>query len=432
MEGLWMTDKISDVLAHSRPLTAQEEIYWRLTYNDQIHPVLAAEVRGQTTIAQWREALDIVQRHHPLLQVAIEMPDSDNRYFQPMFVRRGDAIIPLRSEVDGGERTIEDEIERELATPFLSGEAPLARVVLLHAPERTVFILAISHSIADGMSALFLIRDVLTAVAGRTLDTIALFPSAEELLGVAPAKPIEAPLDVNETSINAGRRPTVILHSLSIEATADLVATARAHGSTVHAALAAAFVLAMRRLAPQFQIAPLRMISPANTRSELDAPNCLGLYFTSPQSSFEPAHTSKFWDIALQARADIASSSSRDALLGATEAMQSLTKQGLSNHDAAAMLKDAFAMDILLTNLARTPFASNFGELSLERMWGPAVLAGLEHTQTVGVITTNDQLSLTLTSRHPLPHLLEMAVSILADECSQQSASRRFDVGVRV
>jgi hypothetical protein len=428
-----MIDKISDVPAHSRPLTAQEEIYWRLTYNDQIHPVLSAEVRGQTTIAQWRMALDTVQRHHPLLQVAIEMPDSDNKYFQPMFVPREGAIIPLRSKAaGGGERTIEDEIERELATPFLSGEAPLARVVLLHAPERTVFILAISHSIADGMSALFLIRDVLTAVAGRTLDTIALFPSAEELLGVAPAKPIEAPLDVNETSINAGRRPTVILHSLSIEATADLVATARAHGSTVHAALAAAFVLAMRRLAPQFQIAPLRMISPANTRSELDAPNCLGLYFTSPQSSFEPAHTSKFWDIASQARADIASSSSRDALLGATEAMQSLTKQGLSNHDAAAMLKGAFAMDILLTNLARTPFASNFGELSLERMWGPAVLAGLEHTQTVGVITTNDQLSLTLTSRHPLPHLLEMAVSILADECSQQSASRRFDVGVRV
>jgi hypothetical protein len=414
-----MIDKISDVPAHSRPLTAQEEIYWRLTYNDQIHPVLAAEVRGQTTIAQWRMALDTVQRHHPLLQVAVEMPDSDNKYFQPMFVPRGGAIIPLRSEAGGGERTIEDEIERELATPFLSGEAPMARGVLLLAPERTVFILAISHSIADGMSALFLIQDVLTAVAGRPLDTIATSPSAEELLGVAPAGPNEATLDVNNTSINAGRKPTVILRSLSIEATAKLAATVRAHGSTVHAALAAAFVLAMRRLAPQFQIAPLRVISPVSTRSELDAPNGLGLYFTSPQSSFEPAHATNFWDIASQARADIVASSSRNALVDATAVMQSLTRQGLSNRDAAAMLKGAFAMDMLLTNLGRIPFASNFGKLSLERVWGPAVLGGLEDTQTVGVVTTNNQLSLTLTSHHPLPHLLETAISILADQCSQ-------------
>jgi hypothetical protein len=266
---------------------------------------------------------------------------------------------------------------------------------------------------------LILIHDVLTAVAGRPLDKIAMSPSAEELLGVAPARPNEAPLDANNTSINAGRKPTVVLRSLSIEATLELAATVRAHGSTVHAALAAAFVLAMRRLTPHFQVAPLRMISPVNTRSELDAPNGLGLYFASPQSSFEPANATNFWDIASQARADIVASSSRDALVGSTAAMRSLTRQGLSNRDAAAMLKDAFAMDILLTNLGRTPFASNFGKLSLERVWGPAVLAGLEDTQTVGVITTNDQLSLTLTSRHPLPHLLEMAVSILADECSQ-------------
>jgi hypothetical protein len=40
-----------------RPLTAQEEIYWQLTYTDQIHGVRAAHVTGVTTPKQWRSAL---------------------------------------------------------------------------------------------------------------------------------------------------------------------------------------------------------------------------------------------------------------------------------------------------------------------------------------------------------------------------------------
>jgi hypothetical protein len=104
-------------------------------------------------------------------------------------------------------------------------------------------------------------------------------------------------------------------------ATRELVGAARANGSTVHAALAAAFVLSMRRLASRFKTDPVRIISPVNTRAELGAGNALGMYFTSPQSSFEPSNAKSFWDIAAQARADIATSSSREALLGATAAM---------------------------------------------------------------------------------------------------------------
>ena len=410
-------NKASHEFDRSRPLTAQEEIYWRLTYTDQIHPVLAAEVKGCTTVEQWRTALDVVQRRHPLLRFAIQMPNADNQYTQPMFVPGQTESIPLRVEQGGGERSIEKEMERELATPFLAGEAPLARSVLLHEPERCVFILAISHSIADGISALLLIRDVLSVLAGQLLDLLTMPPSAEELLGVAPAVPPRAASEISKVSIYAGRKPTVMLRSLSVEATKKLSATARARGSTVHAALAAAFVQAMRQQESKFQFAPVRMISPVNTRAQLAAGDALGLYFSSPQSTFTPVEGTSFWDIASQARADISDGSSRDALLGATAAMQSLTKQSLSNDDAAALLKGAFAMDILLTNLGRIPYPSAFGKLSVETVWGPAVLGGLK-VQAVGVATTNDRLCLTLTSRNPLPNLLETVTSILEDECS--------------
>jgi hypothetical protein len=71
-------------------------------------------------------------------------------------------------------------------------------------------------------------------------------------------------------------------------------------------------------------------------------------------------------------------------------------------------------MDLLLSNLGRVPYNLEFGDLILETIWGPAVLGGLDDTQAVGVVTTGDRLCLTLTSRHPLPNLLETAISILA------------------
>ena len=182
-----MVSEAADTQVRSRPLTAQEEIYWRLTYTDQIHPVLAAEVKGRSSVSQWRAALDSVQCRHPLLQVGIEMPGEGKNNRQPVFVPRSSERIPLRAELrDADEAAIALEIQRELATPFVSGIAPLARAVLLHGSERSVFLLAISHSIADGMSALIFIHDVLAVLSGKSLEPLPMPASAEELLGLPP------------------------------------------------------------------------------------------------------------------------------------------------------------------------------------------------------------------------------------------------------
>jgi protoporphyrinogen oxidase len=73
-----------------------------------------------------------------------------------------------------------------------------------------------------------------------------------------------------------------------------------------------------------------------------------------------------------------------------------------------------------LTTLTTGCYASDFEELSLERVWGPAVLAGLQDTQTVGVVTTNGQLCLTLTSRHLVPFLVETAIDIMTDQLDRK------------
>ena len=410
-----MSSELIDTSARSRALTAQEEIYWRLTYNDQIHFVVAAEIEGHTEVKQWKDALDSVQRRHPLLRVGVEMPGRGNGRHNPFFVPK-EAVIPMRVEALGsGEGLVAVQMQRQLAIPFVAGVAPLARATLLHAPERSIIVLALCHSIADGMSGLFLLRDLLSALSGQSLEALAMPASAEELLGVAPGISALVPADEYHPAGNVGREPRVLLRSLSEELTRQLVDSARRHRSTVHGALAAAFVQALRQLAPSFETNPVRMISPVNTRTELGGGDALGMYFTSPQLSFQPNCSETFWDIASNTLSGMAMSSARASLLEATAAMQALTKPGLSNAAAASMLEQAFAMDILLSNLGRIPFSRHFEHLFVQSVWGPAVLGG-ESTQAVGVITTGDQLCLTLTSRHPIERLLDTAIDVLAEQ----------------
>ena len=55
----------------------------------------------------------------------------------------------------------------------------------------------------------------------------------------------------------------------------------------------------------------------------------------------------------------------------------------------------------MVSNLGVLPFASRFGKVTLKALWGPAVLAGLEGEQTIGVATVNDAICLLHTSHTP-------------------------------
>lgn len=101
-----------------------------------------------------------------------------------------------------------------------------------------------------------------------------------------------------------------------------------------------------------------------------------------------------------------------------TKAMQGMTSAGLTKAAAADMFNHSFGVDVLLTNLGHTPYSSRFGHLRLECLW-TSVLGGLPHMQTVGASSTNDRLCLLLTSREPIPELLETARAILSDICEQ-------------
>jgi len=400
-----------------RSLTAHEEIYWLLNWNSPIHPVLAAHVTGSTTPEEWRTALDLLQQRHPLLSVSIDAVNGS----RPFFNHPVQAPIPLRIVPDESVPRWEAEVERELAVPFVPGESPLLRAVLIHQTDRSIIVLAACHSIADGTSIQLLFRDLLMAMAGEPLEPLGFPRSEEELLGLRPLAPgLGSTEDLSSAPINNAGPPTVSSLQLTRSLTQKLISLTRQEGTTVHGALAAAFVFAMRQQAPEFLASPVRIISPVNTRSVLGAQQECGIYFTSPQASFDPRSGLSFWEIARSTRQGIVEASTREVLTAVTNFMQGMIGNVLTKAAAAETLHHAFAMDILLSNLGKTPFESTFGHLKLESLWGPAVLGSLRRVQTVGAATTNGFLCLLLTSYEPIPLLLQTAETILSDICAQQ------------
>jgi Condensation domain len=149
-----------------RALGAREHMFWLMNQKHPVHLTVTAEVKGITKAQSWRDALDAVQRRHPILSTSIKL----NVEGQPSLYQVDAAPIPLRV-VDGSiQEHWELELDREMALPFTP--EPLIRTVLIHKPQSAVLILVAHHAIADGMSLVFLIRDLLQVLSGGQMAAL--------------------------------------------------------------------------------------------------------------------------------------------------------------------------------------------------------------------------------------------------------------------
>ena len=246
-----------------RPLGSFEEFFWLIDQNRPVHFALAAQVQGPTTAGQWRGALDLVQRRHPFLSVFIGTNGSSH----PHFVQETTAAIPLRVvQKNNAVQRWESEMERELSIPFDPRHAPLVRAVLLHEANQAVFILVAHHSIADGLSIAFVIRDLLRALSGNPIDLLTVLPAHEEILGVTRSHAVQAEPS-KDSNTTAPARPAIYLREensrplikglrLTPELTGKLRERARQEGTTVHGALSSALALSCWETNPELRTEP--------------------------------------------------------------------------------------------------------------------------------------------------------------------------------
>jgi hypothetical protein len=418
-----------------RPLGAGEELMWLLDLSSRIHFALVAEVEGRTTVEVWRAALDALQRRHPLLSVCIDSNHSQIPHFRHV---EGEPI-PLRV-VETVEMRWERELERELHTQFDPRQAPLMRAVLLCQESKAVFILVAHHSIADGFSLAFAIRDVLEALSGQPLDRLPLMPSREEIFGLPRGRSTEDRTAGQSSaavaaSLATAKRdapaPQVQRLSLVPFLTSMLQNRAKEEGTTVHGALCAALVLAGRQIDFGWHDNPLRVRSSVSIRSLLKLEEHCMLAIGGGEVTVDPEATTKFWELARFMKSELSGVQTREGAALPLNAAHRAVLSGVDAQRAPHLLKRAFGGQAMVTNLGRLSFDTVFGRLRLESLWGPAVLRGVEGEQTIGAATINGSLNLLHTSYAPLPALLMNIEAVLIKACALEPYFATWSRAVR-
>jgi len=376
----------------TRPLGAGEELMWFLDLSSRIHFALAAEVEGRTTVVE---------------------------------------IVEMRWE---------RELERELRTQFDPRQAPLMRAVLLYQESKAVLILVAHHSIADGFSLAFAIRDVLKALSGQPLDRLPLMPSREEIFGLPRGTSTEAgPASQSSAAVAASlasekrEAPVPQIQRLSLVPflTSMLQSRAREEGTSVHGALCAALVLAGRQIDRGWHDNPLRVRSSVSIRSLLGLEEHCMLAIGGGEVTVDPETTAKFWELARTMKSELSGVQTREGAALPLNAAHRAVLSGMDAQNAPHLLKRAFGGQAMVTNLGRLQFDTSFGRLRLESLWGPAVLRGIEGEQTIGAATINGSLNLLHTSYAPLPALLRNIEEVLIKACALEPYFATWSRAVR-
>jgi len=415
--------EIRDVSSAVRPLGALEQLFLLIDKNSPVHFAMTAEILGRTRIDDWRRALDRVQERHSMLSTAIGGAPG-----AVPWLRKGAVFsIPLRVVYGDPRELWKEEVSGELESTFELNQSPLVRAVLVHAPESAAITLIAHHSIADGMSLAYALRDTVSALAGNPLEILPPRPAMEEIFQELHLDPDTAQAESSDPGSaqpapgtwrkRDGSRPKIRALRLSPALTAEITERAREEATTVHAALCAALSIAGSRTGPSWGDNPVRITSPVNIRRILGVADDCGI-FISAALSVSDASSTAFWDIARKVKTDIAPSRTPSGVRAVVAQIEQFIERDPSVSEAADFAAVAFAAEAMVTNLGRVPFDSKFSDLEIQAIWGPCVLRGFENDHTIGVATVNGCLCLAHTSFESSDGLLEAMEDVLKDACS--------------
>ncbi|QKV94602.1 hypothetical protein HUT19_24975 [Streptomyces sp. NA02950] len=390
-----------------RPLSPLERWYWIADQTSPLNVIGRTRVRGTLPEPLLRRALDALQARHPLLRVAIA---ADGARGRPVFVPCPRSAIPLRHAraiaADREPAPWEREVdERELPSRIDVRTGPLARAVVLTqegadgtSDDVHDLLLTLSHCIADGTTALSLLREWI-GLAARLRSGSPPAPGHPEL-SVVEAPFLPAPEDMfplrhrgpagaaatlrHQLSDQGARlryrprrmmptqqvpfaqRRTRLLHRSLRPAELDrLVRRCRQEGVTVHAALSAAMVTAAACDTGEDGPGHFTIGSPVDFRGELVPPvprNAVGAYVATLPSFAHYRPGAPMWPMARAIGRDLARRRQRGEHLSMINLLRWAGPR--TPETSASFLRRVEAQgpgNLCLSNLGRHEFPSAVG-----------------------------------------------------------------------
>lgn len=318
----------SDTL--ERALGPTEEMYWRFDALSPLNFGVTARIRGPLDMGQLREAIDAVQRRHPLLRVHVECDSNDVPWFR-------EGVGPIRLvTIDAPPHRTWPSLERALNYSIETKFGPMLYFVLIrHAPEDATLQIIFHHAISDGRSATFLVRDLLQSLAqqarGESPDLVPLPPAGyygDRIPAFDPLGSIEklrtawktvkaAAFFVRGIGLPVGlhtsreRGPQSSEHRILVEPRflereelARVLERARRESTTLQCVLNAALSLSVAEDSPTRRLQRTSCTQVVDIRARLEPPvgeDC-GLFATGLTSLHQAGHTTDFWPFAREIR----------------------------------------------------------------------------------------------------------------------------------
>ncbi|WP_186461847.1 condensation domain-containing protein [Mucilaginibacter pallidiroseus] len=393
--------KMNDNLT-KRPLTPGEKIYWTLEQKGMIHFVTVAEIETSVPPGKeaWQMALQTVQAKHAALNYSIKGETSETVHFQ----EHRSKPIPLEIRPMPSDGLWDHEAEKELAKPFDLNRAPLLRVTILERTGGCAVLLTVNHSIGDGLSAAFLLREIVATVASQT--TLSTVRVLGEVSGQYPAIPERTRFD------NAP--PILVQHAeLGSELTSHLIARAGEEKTTVHSVFTAAVAMAINKLSPKWHSEQLGVLHPVSYRQLMAKGESFELLAGMQICHYPLDRRHSFWALVEIVRKSLENVRSPETLGREMQSLEHLFSSNPDTHFLYQTLDTLTRHQVLISNLGLVPADTDYGGLKLKAIYGPMVLPDHQHVQSFGITTLNGSLTITLTSRWPIDGLLEAVKEIL-------------------
>lgn len=377
-----------------RPLGAAERLFYRFSERNPAHFSIVAEFDQVLHADKLRAALAAAQRRHPLLSAHVEdRPDIRLGFY------RAATVAPVELTVRRGpELAWQAAAAEELSRPFDRSRAPLMRATLLQGPPRSALLLTFDHTMADGISSIVVLTDVIAALNGQDLASLPV-PQPQEHI-VAAALEAAAPLEPAalsgdpRMSVPSTLRPfdgaltNVRAMAMTRADTAALARRCRTENTTVHAAL----VVAMSRVrATDRGEEFVRVLNPINLRPILGIEGGCALCIAPTATGHTPWDGTPFWDQARATTAHLNVARSPRGIRTSSLALEQLITVDAETSDAEELFGRISPWEIMVTNLG-VQNLDGASPLRPTAVWGPVVLSQTDGEYLTGVTTYEGRL----------------------------------------
>jgi NRPS condensation-like uncharacterized protein len=417
----------------ARPLDGFERHWWVLGQLAPVAVVFSARFRARVGERDLRAALDVLQRRHALLRARIDPAPRPRFVFdvrEPVPVRVGAASYAAEAEEEANHRY---------------GPGPLARVALLPG-EASEVLLGFHHALADATAAHALLGELAQLLGPRAAEARARLaqplPSPEALRAYLPegagragfgerlrvAREVlrarkQGPALLPEDAPGPAGRTRVLPRVVEPDALAALAARAKQEGTTVHGALCAAAMLAVRAEVPREGALLLPVSSPVDVRGVLAhaPPDPFGFYAAVAPTYPRVAPDAPFWEVARDVRRRVQGMVEQRAMLPLRAMFDSSVPQRADRAQAYAQRLERFStIHLGVTNVGRLDAPDLPGALPAEalRFVPPTALGGPR--VFLAAATSRGALHANFTWRDPVvgearaPRIADRAMELLA------------------